>query len=200
MCRMMTVLGVAVSGVVLLSGCSLMGGGSSEGVDSPNPGASASGGTSAPADGSSQSTAPRASASDQAAQPDKKPGTQGGKTKRINLNTDGSASITIKLNGLKVKNKLTMLTLTWTGTGMNTDPYPYKMLNIDMTLLDTKNLKRYVKVEDSDGNELGTSRLNLPNDKPQTTQDTFAAPPPEVKTIDVYENNKLLFSDVPLER
>ncbi|MEU5880357.1 hypothetical protein [Spirillospora sp. NPDC047279] len=71
----------------------------------------------------------------------------------------------------------------------------------DAALLDTVNLKRYVVVKDSGGNQLGPGlHEDLNNDAPNTLTFTFAAPPENVKAVDVQIGKFPIFRDVPVER
>ncbi|WP_192810131.1 hypothetical protein [Actinomadura rudentiformis] len=71
----------------------------------------------------------------------------------------------------------------------------------DAALLDTVNLKRYVVVKDSGGNQLGPGlHDDLNNNAPNTLTFTFAAPPENVKAVDVQVGRFPIFRDVPIER
>jgi len=69
------------------------------------------------------------------------------------------------------------------------------------SLLDTVNLKRYVVVKDSANNTLGPDlHGDMNNNAANTLNFTFAAPPDNVKAVDVQIGKFPIFRDVPIER
>ncbi|WP_131768905.1 hypothetical protein [Candidatus Protofrankia californiensis] len=123
----------------------------------------------------------------------------------------GSAPGTIDVGfvDLKVDGRLTTLTVVW--TPKYTDAPRDKEISVfDMfgahspavALVDSVNLKRYVVVQDSRNIELGASgpRTKTVNNTPVSASYTFAAPPADVRTLDVYADDRLLFDDVPVGR
>jgi len=204
--RMMSVLGVAVSGAVLLTGCSLVG--SSEKGDSAGPSASASGSTSTPADGSSQNGASQAPAAGKTTQSAQEPGTQNGPSITYSaLGKDGTVTITSQ--GLKVNGKLATLTMLWqpklpgSDDEWNTGAMSGGSSVTDghVALVDTQNLKRYVPVQDSSDHAMSSHDLgkSVGNGRSLTTTDTFAAPAQGVTSVTVYVDDRRLF-DVPVSR
>ncbi|SBW29103.1 hypothetical protein FDG2_6442 [Candidatus Protofrankia californiensis] len=123
----------------------------------------------------------------------------------------GSAPGTIDVGfvGLRVDGRLTALTVVWTPKYTNA-PRDKEISVFDMfgahspavTLVDSVNLKRYVVVQDSRNIELGASgpRTKTVNNTPVSASYTFAAPPADVRTLDVYADDRLLFDDVPVSR
>ncbi|MDL4819641.1 hypothetical protein [Actinomadura opuntiae] len=117
------------------------------------------------------------------------------------------AKVDITIMGLRVRAKLATLTLQWTPhvPGSSGTPTPYRLNGehgLDASLIDPVNLKRYVVVIDSAQNELESNDVttNLPNERPTLTQHTFAAPPGNLKSIDVQLGLWPAFHDVPIER
>lgn len=117
------------------------------------------------------------------------------------------AKVDIAVMGLRVKGRLATLTLQWTPhvTGSANTPTPYRLNGehgLDASLIDAVNLKRYVVVSDSGYRNLESDVVltNLPNDQATLTTHTFAAPPANVKSIDVQLGSWPAFRDVPVER
>ncbi|MWA00612.1 hypothetical protein F8568_009515 [Actinomadura sp. LD22] len=117
------------------------------------------------------------------------------------------AKVDIAVMGLRVKGKLATLTLQWTPhvTGAGNDPTPYRLNGkhgVDASLIDPVNLKRYVVVTDSSTRRLESDEVltTLPNDRTTMTSHTFAAPPSNVKSIDLQLGSWPAFRDVPIER
>ncbi|GAA0273486.1 hypothetical protein GCM10009527_082310 [Actinomadura nitritigenes] len=117
------------------------------------------------------------------------------------------AKVDIAVMGLRVKGRLATLTLQWTPhvTGSSNNPTPYRLNGehgLDASLIDSVNLKRYVVVSDSGYRNLESDVVltNLPNDQATLTTHTFAAPPANVKSIDVQLGSWPAFRDVPVER
>ncbi|WP_242606151.1 hypothetical protein [Frankia sp. Cppng1_Ct_nod] len=121
----------------------------------------------------------------------------------------GFGTIDVGFVELKVGGRLATLTLLW--TPRYTDTPPTKEISVfDMfgqhnpavTLVDSTNLKRYVVVQDSRSVELGASglRTKTVNNTPASASYTFAAPPTDVRTVDVYADDRLLFDAVTVVR
>ncbi len=122
-------------------------------------------------------------------------------------NTPGT--VDVGFVDLKVGGRLATLTLVWTPryTGF---PRDKEISVFDMfgahspavTLVDSVNLKRYVVVQDNRNVELGASgpRTKTVNNTPVSASYTFAAPPADVRTLDVYADDRLLFDDIPVGR
>ncbi|MEO3785716.1 hypothetical protein ABGB12_20500 [Actinocorallia sp. B10E7] len=70
----------------------------------------------------------------------------------------------------------------------------------EATLVDPVNLKRYLVVKDSEGAALGAGNVNYNLNQPNTLQYTFAAPPENVKSIDVHFGDFPPFRNVPISR
>ncbi|MGI5203999.1 hypothetical protein ACQEU6_20775 [Spirillospora sp. CA-108201] len=118
------------------------------------------------------------------------------------------AKIDIALMGLKTSGKLATLTAQLTPhvpAGGPTRLNAY-VLNgehgLGTALIDPVNLKRYVVVKDSSGKELATDDIftHMTNDQATPFYFTFAAPPENVKTIDVQIGTWPTFRDVPVGR
>ncbi|GAB2855816.1 hypothetical protein GCM10022221_64240 [Actinocorallia aurea] len=108
--------------------------------------------------------------------------------------------------GLTARGKLADLTLTLTphypglpqpsvlAVGYFTGVYP------EVTLVDPVNLKRYLVVKDSSGKMLGAGNEAYNIDQPNTLSYTFAAPPEDVTTLDVYFAGFPPFRTIPVSR
>ncbi|MEU9017964.1 hypothetical protein [Actinomadura sp. NPDC048394] len=117
------------------------------------------------------------------------------------------AKVDIAVMGLRVKGKLATLSLQWTPhvPGDTNTPTPYRLngeRGLDASLIDPVNLKRYVVVTDSGSRRLESDDVltNLPNEQTTLTSHTFAAPPANVKSIDLQLGSWPTFRDVPIER
>ncbi|WP_250284719.1 MULTISPECIES: hypothetical protein [unclassified Frankia] len=166
---------------------------------SGSPGTPAAGGTAAPGPASTAQTGQVASADVPVA------------SRTAGFRAPGSISGTVEagLVGLKADGRLSTLTLLWTPryTGV---PREKEISVFDMfdghspavTLVDSVNLKRYLVVQDSRNVELGASgpRTKTVNNTPVSASYTFAAPPADVRALDVYADDRLLFDDVPVGR
>ncbi|WP_148086028.1 hypothetical protein [Actinocorallia herbida] len=107
---------------------------------------------------------------------------------------------------LTARGRLADLTLTMTphypgfaeksvlAVGYFTGVYP------EVTLVDPVNLKRYLVVKDSAGAMLGAGNEAYNIDRPNTLSYTFAAPPGDVGTLDVYFASFPPFRGVPVTR
>ncbi|MEV5825830.1 hypothetical protein AB0L25_09660 [Spirillospora sp. NPDC052242] len=119
-----------------------------------------------------------------------------------------SAEVEIAVMGLRVRGRLATLTVRMTPRippGGPDDASPYELNGgegIDPALIDTVDLKRYVVVEDSRGQEMATDDIttDLDNGKAGALQFTFAAPPENVKAVDLQFGGWPMFRDIPVER
>ncbi|MEU8305755.1 hypothetical protein AB0C84_19540 [Actinomadura sp. NPDC048955] len=118
------------------------------------------------------------------------------------------AKIDIALMGLKAKGQLATLTAQLTphvpvGDTVRLNAYRLNGEHgLGTSLIDAVNLKRYVVVKDSAGKELQTDEIFTHMTNGQTTPFyfTFAAPPENVKTVDVQIGTWPTFRDVPVQR
>ncbi|GAA2603804.1 hypothetical protein SMC26_03830 [Actinomadura fulvescens] len=112
--------------------------------------------------------------------------------------------VDLGIAGLTVRGRLAHLIVSLTPHVPPGRPSPtlYRLNGTnDASLLDTVNLKRYVVVKDSGGSQLGPGiHDDLNNDAPNTLTFTFAAPPENVKAVDVQIGKFPIFRDVPIER
>ncbi|WP_230204976.1 hypothetical protein [Parafrankia elaeagni] len=71
-----------------------------------------------------------------------------------------------------------------------------------VTLVDTTNLLRYSVVQDSGGAALGAAAgtVRTRNNVAVSASYMFAAPPPDVTSVDVYLNDRLIVDDAPITR
>lgn len=191
---------LALSGTLLVSGCQLVGG--------DDNGKRQSGKAAAPSSPAAASTSPGA------APAPKKSVTFPG------ITTGGT--VTVGFQGLQVRGQLAVLSLTWTprvpgGSVGNIDHWNISQMASgqsigggNVSLVDNQNLKRYVLVKDSNGHVVGSSgddgdlTVNNPGQDATSGQTvpatyTYAAPPPNVTSIDVYADDRLLFN-VPITR
>ncbi|MEU8343084.1 hypothetical protein AB0C74_15420 [Spirillospora sp. NPDC048832] len=189
--RMTHRLVVATTAVLLLAGCSAIGG--------DDDGDAASAGAGAPAAAGADVPAGEAGFDDTA-----KPVTQG----TFDSPAAAGAKVDIAIMRLKAKGKLATLTVRFTphvpgasagrinAYGLNGDR------GLDTSLIDPVNLKRYVVVKDSGGQELESDDIftHMTNDQPTSHYFTFAAPPENVKSIDVQIGNWPTFRNIPVER
>ncbi len=121
----------------------------------------------------------------------------------------GSGTVEVGFVSLKVDGRLATLTVVWTPRYSDL-PRDKEISVFDMfaahspaiALVDSTNLKRYVVVQDSRNTELGASgpRTKTVNNTPVSASYTFAAPPEDVRTVDVYADDRLLFDDAPVSR
>ncbi|WP_322762589.1 hypothetical protein [Frankia sp. Cr2] len=121
----------------------------------------------------------------------------------------GAGTIDVGFVGLKVDGRLATLTVVWTpryaSSPQNKEISVFEMFAAHspaMTLVDSVNLKRYFVVQDSHNVELGASgpKTKTVNNTPVSASYTFAAPPVDVRTVDVYADDRLLFDDAPVSR
>lgn len=118
------------------------------------------------------------------------------------------AKVDIAIMGLKVGGRLATLTTQMTPRippGGEDNPNPYELNGrngLGTSLIDPVNLKRYVVVKDSRGKELETDDIftHIANNQTGTFTYTFAAPPENVKTVDVQIGAWPTFRNIPVER
>lgn len=118
------------------------------------------------------------------------------------------ATVDIAIMGLRAKGKLATLTVQLTPHLPATDKRRINayVLNgehrLGTSLIDPVNLKRYLVVEDSDHGKMETDDIftNMTNDQAAPFSFTFAAPPENVKSIDVQIGSWPMFRDIPVER
>jgi hypothetical protein len=117
------------------------------------------------------------------------------------------AKVDIAILGLKVTGKLAQLTLAITPhvVGETDSPSVYDLNGgnrPEAALIDTVNLKRYVVVTDAAGNQLQPDYITvkLQNEQPNVQTYYFAAPPPNVRNVDLVFGRWLPFRDVPISR
>lgn len=118
------------------------------------------------------------------------------------------AKTDIAIMGIKTRGRLATLGVRMTpripaGGPDRLTPY---LLNgergLDTSLIDPVNLKRYVVVSDSANKRLETDDVltHLSNNQPGHLYFTFAAPPENVKSIDVQLGSWPTFRGIPVER
>ncbi|MGP4023829.1 hypothetical protein [Actinomadura sp. 3N407] len=118
------------------------------------------------------------------------------------------AKIDIAIMGIKVRGKLAILTTQFTPhipPGGETNPNPYELNGkngLGTSLIDPVNLKRYVVVKDSSGDEMETDDIftHIANNQTGNFSYTFAAPPENVKAVDVQIGSWPTFRNIPVER
>ncbi|MGI5326372.1 hypothetical protein [Actinomadura nitritigenes] len=116
------------------------------------------------------------------------------------------AKVDIAIMGLRVKGALATLTTQMTPHvpgGQRINAYRLNGEHgLGTSLIDPVNLKRYIVVKDSAGKELQTDDIfiNMTNDQATPFYYTFAAPPENVKAIDVQIGSWPTFHDVPVQR
>lgn len=118
------------------------------------------------------------------------------------------ATVDIAILGLKAKGKLATLHVQMVphlpeAESRRLNPYGLNGdRGLDTSLIDPVNLKRYVVVKDSTGRELQTDDVftRMTNDQPSHLYYTFAAPPENVKAIDVQIGSWPTFRDIPVTR
>ncbi|MFA1541295.1 hypothetical protein [Actinomadura monticuli] len=177
-----------------MTGCSMLGGGSGSSSDS---GASSGRDTTS---GGADAVPPGEAGFDDVT----KPVVQG----TFDSPAAEGAKVDIAIMGLKAKGRLATLGVHLTPRlpGTVTDRINAYGLNGDRglgtSLIDPVNLKRYVVVKDSGGKELETDDIFTRMTNNQTTPFfyTFAAPPENVKSIDVQIGSWPTFRNIPVER
>ncbi|MEU8801520.1 hypothetical protein [Spirillospora sp. NPDC048819] len=118
------------------------------------------------------------------------------------------AKVDIAIMGIKVRGKLAILSTQFTPhipPGGEDNPNPYNLNGrngLGTSLIDPVNLKRYVVVKDSSGDELETDDIftHIANNQTGNFTYTFAAPPENVKVVDVQIGSWPTFRNIPVER
>ncbi|MFI0351625.1 hypothetical protein [Actinomadura sp. 9N407] len=119
------------------------------------------------------------------------------------------AKIEIAVMGLKARGRLATLTMRLTprlpAAAPDQTPNPYELNGrhgLGTSLIDPVNLKRYVVVKDSSGKELESDDIfvHTRNNQPSNYTYTFAAPPENVKAVDVQYGSWPMFRNIPVER
>ncbi|MEU4822743.1 hypothetical protein OG979_10230 [Actinomadura citrea] len=118
------------------------------------------------------------------------------------------AKIDIAVMGLKTRGRLATLTMQLTPHVPPGGPTRINAYGLNgehglgTSLIDPVNLKRYVVVKDTGGKELETDDIftHMTNDQVTPFYFTFAAPPENVKTVDVQIGTWPTFRDIPVER
>ncbi|WP_344277717.1 hypothetical protein [Actinomadura napierensis] len=116
------------------------------------------------------------------------------------------AKVDIAIMGLRVKGALATLTTQMTPHvpgGQRINAYRLNGEHaLGTSLIDPVNLKRHNIVKDSDGKSLSTDDIftTMANDQVTPFYYTFAAPPENVKAIDVQIGSWPTFHDVPVQR
>jgi hypothetical protein len=118
------------------------------------------------------------------------------------------ATVDISIMRLKAKGKLATLTVQITPHLPATDTRRINAYGLNgehrlgTSLIDPVNLKRYLVVRDSGGQELETDDIftKMANDQATPFYFTFAAPPESVKSLDVQIGSWPMFRDIPVER
>jgi hypothetical protein len=116
------------------------------------------------------------------------------------------AKIEVGVVSLKANGRLADLTLVLTPNVPGVaDTTVYRLVGEhapDVALVDAVNLKRYVVVRDSTGRDMQPSYVvqKLTNGQPTLQNYTFAAPPENVRTVDVHFGPFAPFRGVPVER
>lgn len=119
--------------------------------------------------------------------------------------TKGEAKV--EVHELRVRGKLMQLTLTITAENPSAEGYDYENIynlygDISPSLVDASALKRYTVVADSDDSLLAPDPVNtdLYDGQPKDLSYTFAAPPKDVESLDLYVNEFPPVTDVPVVR
>ncbi|NDU71652.1 hypothetical protein GWI34_03280 [Actinomadura sp. DSM 109109] len=118
------------------------------------------------------------------------------------------AKVDIAIMGLRAKGRLATLTVRFTphvpgDEGSRINAYGLNgQHGLGTSLIDPVNLKRYVVVKDSGGKELETDDIftRMTNGQATPFYFTFAAPPDDVKALDVQIGSWPTFRDIPVER
>jgi hypothetical protein len=117
--------------------------------------------------------------------------------------------VEIAVLDLKVRGRLATLTVRLTPRlpagvpSRTTSPFRLNGSNgLGTSLIDPINLKRYVVVKDSGGKELQSHDIftNIANNQPAALSYTFAAPPENVKAVDVQYGSWPTFRNIPVQR
>ncbi|MFG2085529.1 MULTISPECIES: hypothetical protein [unclassified Spirillospora] len=118
------------------------------------------------------------------------------------------AKVDIAIMGIKVRGRLATLTAQFTPhipPGGEDNPNPYELNGrnaLGTSLIDPVNLKRYVVVKDSSGDEMETDDIftHIANNQTGSFFFNFAAPPENVKSVDVQIGSWPTFRNIPVER
>ncbi|CAJ58765.1 hypothetical protein; putative signal peptide [Frankia alni ACN14a] len=121
------------------------------------------------------------------------------RTARLTAGENGP--VEIGLVDLRISGRLAILRLTFTPHLRTDRPGGISLLDMaggrggSVSLVDTENLRRYLVVRDSHNEPLGPipGVVRTANDRPLNLTFTFAAPPAEVKKIDVYLDDQIVF-------
>ncbi|WP_242418833.1 hypothetical protein, partial [Frankia sp. CpI1-P] len=124
------------------------------------------------------------------------------RTTRLTAGKDGP--VEIGLVDLHVSGRLAVLRLIFTPHLRTDRPGGVSLLDMaggrgaSVSLVDTEHLRRYLVVRDSHNEPLGPNPVlaRTANDSPLAATFTFAAPPAEVKKIDVYLDDQIVFDGV----
>ncbi|KAB2385939.1 hypothetical protein [Actinomadura montaniterrae] len=116
--------------------------------------------------------------------------------------------VEIAIMGLQVRGKLMVLTVRLTphlpqGSTEKTNPYELNdEIPLAPELIDTVNLRRYVVVKDNQEKEVESDDVTLPihNEQAGVATYSFAAPPANVKSLDVHYGTWPTFTNVPVQR
>lgn len=198
---------LAAAGLVLTAGCGFGGGDGGDAASAPPTRASTSPGDSAPSDSAPSDSASADGVASPAATGAVSAGPATHKVTYPALGKDGT--VTVSAGDLKVDGRLAELTVSyqphqpgstgsWNVSQMSTGS---SISGGSVTMLDNKNLKRYLVVRDSGGDEVGKPSVTekATNDRPLTATYTFAAPPDGVTSLGVYLDSRRLF-DVTVQR
>ncbi|MDL4772195.1 hypothetical protein [Actinomadura xylanilytica] len=118
------------------------------------------------------------------------------------------AKVDIAVMGLKASGKLATLTVQFAPhipAGGPDNPNPYNLNggnSLGTALIDPVNLKRYVVVADSDHKKLESDDIftHIANNQTATLAYTYAAPPENVKAVDVQIGSWPTFRNIPVAR
>ncbi|WP_433333917.1 hypothetical protein [Spirillospora sp. CA-294931] len=118
------------------------------------------------------------------------------------------AKVDIAIMSLKVRGKLATLSVQLTPhvpQGVSQKPSPYELNGnngLGVSLIDPVNLKRYIVVRDSSGKELQSDDVftHIATGQPGLLTYTFAAPPENVKALDLHYGSWPTFRNIPVKR
>ena len=117
--------------------------------------------------------------------------------------------VDIAVMDLRARGRLATLTIRITphlpANHSDQSPTPYELNGNNRpgaSLIDPVNLKRYVVVKDSSGSEMQSNELStdINNNQPAILTYTFAAPPENVKAVDVQFGSWPTFRTIPVKR
>lgn len=189
--RTSAVLGALLLAGLVMAGCSGSG-------DSESPAPSSSGGTAA---GSSPATTASGG-------PATAPGPSTPSASRTTRIQGAGGDVDVGFVGLRADGRLVQLDLLFTphyARDPGAEISLYEMAgrrDAAVTLVDTTNLLRYSVVQDSGGAALGAAAgtLRTRNNVAVSASYMFAAPPPDVTSVDIYLNDRLIVDDAPITR